>query len=139
MDREPRDNPGAPGADALLQDLSDGPRRVGLALRRLVHEAAPELRETVKWRNPVWVGRSNVVCLMLYPTKVNLGFFQGALLRPLWPELEGTGKGMRHVKVSTVEAATAPRLAPLIRDAVRLDRGAMPLGPDGERSRGNRG
>jgi hypothetical protein len=75
----------------------------------------------VKWRNPFWVGRSDVACLMIYPDHINLGFLQGARLTEKYPELVGTGKGMRHVKVPTVASARRPVLSKIVRDAVRLD------------------
>ena len=39
----------------------------------------------------------NVAWIMIYKDRVNLGFFQGAKMKS--PLLEGTGKGLRHVKV----------------------------------------
>jgi hypothetical protein len=112
-----------PKVDALIRDLDPSVRPIADGLRGLVRRTAPELRESVKWGVPVWTGQKNVVCLMIYPDHVNLGFFQGAKLGQKHKEIEGTGKALRHVKVKTVAAARQPVLARLIREAVTLDRG----------------
>ena len=108
--------------DQLLGALPPELKSVGLQLRALVRTAAPELRECVKWGNPMWVGRTNSICLMLFRDHINLGFFQGARLSQKFAELEGTGKGLRHVKIRTRADATRPMLKKIIRAAVRLDR-----------------
>jgi hypothetical protein len=75
----------------------------------------------MKWGNPVWVGQSNAICLMLYADHINVGFFRGAELSTRHVMLEGTGKGMRHVRVRDLKGAKDPALAAVIRDAVALD------------------
>jgi hypothetical protein len=118
----PRPNPPDPRVDALFRDLDPSLKPLATKLRLLVRRAAPELRESVKWGAPVWVGRQNTICLMLYPDHVNLGFFQGALLSKTHPEVEGTGKALRHVKVRSMGDVGRPTLTRLIREAVELDR-----------------
>jgi hypothetical protein len=116
--------PTDPRVEAAIAELEAEPRAVAEALRALVRATAPTLRESLKWGNPVWTGRGNVICIMLFPRHVNLGFFFGARLSSKYPQLEGTGKGMRHVKVPTPRDARNPVLPRVIRDAVRLDAGA---------------
>jgi len=115
--------PPTPGRDVdrLIATLPTPLRNVGRGLRQVMRRTAPELTEGVKWGNPVWVGRSNAVCLMLYADHVNLGFFRGAELSRQHPILEGTGVGMRHIRIRDMKAVKDPALARLIRDAVALD------------------
>ncbi len=107
--------------DELFRRLPASYARVAAELRHTIRGCAPALTETVKWNNPFWVGRAPVVCLQCYPDHVNLGFLRGAELARVHPELEGTGKAMRHLKVTTVAGARSLRLKRLVRDAVRLD------------------
>jgi hypothetical protein len=116
-----RASPPDPKVDALIRDLEPSLQPIATKLRLLIRRAAPELRESVKWGVPVWAGKKNVVCLMRYPDHVNLGFFQGARLSEKHPEVEGTGKGLRHVKVRKVHEVRRPVLAELLREAVQLD------------------
>jgi hypothetical protein len=48
----------------------------------------------------------------------NLGFYHGAKLADPARLLEGTGKGLRHVKVHTVAEAGRPAIAALLRKAI---------------------
>jgi hypothetical protein len=118
--RVPR-SPSDAGVDALIRELDPSLRSLATKLRLLVRRTAPELQESVKWGVPVWVGHKNTLCLMIYADHLNLGFFRGALLSRTHPEIEGTGKGLRHVKVRSVRDASRPVLAQLIREAVQLD------------------
>ena len=49
---------------------------------------------------------------------VNLGFYQGALLADPDRLLEGTGKGLRHVKIRTLAEANRPSLRALVAAAL---------------------
>lgn len=54
---------------------------------------------------------------------VNLGFYQGALLADPDGLLEGTGKGLRHVKIRSLADASRPALGKLVAAAVAMRRG----------------
>ena len=56
--------------------------------------------------------------IAVYATHINLGFYHGASLADPDGLLEGTGKGLRHVKVSSAIAAGDPALVKLVRAAV---------------------
>lgn len=92
-----------------------------MALRASIRGEAPHLTEAVKWNSPFWIGHGDVLALQCYPDHVNLGFLRGAELAAGHPQLEGTGKAMRHVKVRSVADARAAELRALIRAAVELD------------------
>jgi hypothetical protein len=49
---------------------------------------------------------------------VNLGFYHGASLSDPARLLEGTGKKLRHVKVSTVSDSKNPAITALLREAI---------------------
>ena len=58
---------------------------------------------------------------MPYPDHVNLVFFRGAELDDPDKLLEGTGKGMRHVKIWSAKDIRKRAITDLIRSAVSLD------------------
>lgn len=76
----------------------------------------------MKWGNPFWVGKRDVLCLPCYPDHVNFGVMQGAELASRFPRIEGTGKSMRHVKVRSVKDARSAEIAEIVRAADELDR-----------------
>jgi hypothetical protein len=60
----------------------------------------------------------NVACIMIYKDHVNLGFLRGARLKS--EGLEGTGKGLRHVKVRRLEDIGEGEFTRLLREAATL-------------------
>jgi hypothetical protein len=49
-------------------------------LRKLVHEAAPDLTEEWKWDTPVWSQNGNVLAISAFKDHVKINFFKGASL-----------------------------------------------------------
>lgn len=54
------------------------------------------------------------------PRWVNISFFRGAELDDADGVLEGTGKGMRHVKLREPKDAASPALKRILREAFKL-------------------
>ena len=103
----------------LVGELSSPRKEIVEKLRALVKETLPEVVELVKWGQPVYVYKGkNVIALMLYEDHVNYGLFMGARLKS--KRLEGTGKGLRHVKVYAMKDVDEKEFARLARDAARL-------------------
>lgn len=76
----------------------------------------------LKWGVPVWVGERNVICIMICTDHVNLGFFRGVKLSESHPEIEGTSKALRHVKIRSLRHPSPSNLAPILRGAAALGR-----------------
>ena len=108
--------------DRLFRELPHSYRSIAARLRATIKSDAPNLEETVKWNNPFWTGIKDVICLQCFPDHVNLAFLRGAELAAKFPNVEGTGKSMRHVKIPTEADATSPSVRELIRAANELDR-----------------
>ena len=90
-------------ATALIDTWFDmlPPAHAGMAraLHGLVIDTAPTLAPTVKWGNLVYVHDGNhLLALMVHKAHLNLQVFNGAALTERFRQLEGSGKGMRHLK-----------------------------------------
>ncbi|UZG43419.1 DUF1801 domain-containing protein [Caldimonas thermodepolymerans] len=84
---------------AYFDNLAPDERATAQALQRAVLEAAPGLEQTVKWGNLVFTWRgTNALAIVTHKTHANLQFFQGAGIAPQFPQLEGSGRGVRHLK-----------------------------------------
>ena len=82
-------------------------------------KALPQAVETVKWGQPVYTANGkNIICLMLFDDHVNFGLFMGARLKS--KRLEGTGKGLRHVKLYEMSDVDEKELTRLAREAAAL-------------------
>ena len=108
--------------ESFFEMLEGDSKGTAIALRDLVRATAPHLTETLMMGVPTWVGNDVVVYLAEYTRHFNLGFRHGAELHDSSGLLEGTGKGMRHVKVAKGAQIPKKQLAILIRNAVTLDR-----------------
>jgi hypothetical protein len=111
-----------PKVDAWMEAAPAAHRDLLVAARALIGAALPDAREAIKWGYPTWVGNGNIVALVPYADHVNLQFHQGAHLADPAGLLEGTGKGLRHVKVRHARDLKGPRLAAILRSALRRDR-----------------
>lgn len=107
--------------DDYFGKLPAAQQEIVVALRALIRKAAPKLEETVKWGYPCYVGTARVCSIMAFKDHVNLAFFRGTELADPEGLLEGTGKGMRHVKVRIVQDIPKKSLTALVSEAAKLD------------------
>ena len=71
----------------------------------------PDLKESIKWGNPVYEKNGRVCYLAATEAYVSLGFFYGAALTDPGGRIEGTGVKMRHIKVRTLADIHADQFA----------------------------
>ncbi len=110
--------------DDWLKDVDARLRPLAIRLRRMFLDAAPDLRESIKWGNPVFEKRGRVFYIASQGDKyVTLGLWQGARLSNTEGLIEGTGKGMRHVKIRKAEDLEVPAIGDIIRGALEVDGG----------------
>ncbi|MEO7979297.1 MAG: cation:proton antiporter, partial [Sporichthyaceae bacterium] len=70
-----------PRVDAYLEPLPDWQREIGQHLRELVHEADPDVEETIKRTvQPYFVLQGNVCALLAAKDHVNLFLYDGAIV-----------------------------------------------------------
>ncbi|MCY3567342.1 MAG: DUF1801 domain-containing protein [Chloroflexi bacterium] len=112
--------------DRYFDGLGEVERPVALAVRDAVRLAVgdnPRISETTKWNYPAWVHagrRGNMCSIMGANGYVRLQFFRGAELPEAETRLEGTGKGMRHLKVWCDGEFPGKAIGSLVSDAVSL-------------------
>ncbi len=86
--------------DAWFDTLRADQRDTARALRECVLRAEPSLAQLITWGNLMFshAGR-HAVAIVIHGDHANLQIFNGVLLAARFPALEGTGKGMRHLKL----------------------------------------
>lgn len=91
------------------------------ALRELVKSAAPGIVEELKWSRPIYSNERGMFCY-LHSTKnhATLGFHNGTALKDPKGLLEGTGKGMRHIKFKGMSDVNKPAVVALLKQAVAM-------------------
>jgi hypothetical protein len=71
-------------------------------IRQLIHETVAQVTEEFKWGRPVFRTNKDFAYLKTAKNYVTLGFFNFEKLNDPDNRLEGTGKGMRHIKIKTI-------------------------------------
>ncbi|MBJ6118988.1 DUF1801 domain-containing protein [Pontibacter sp. BT310] len=71
-------------------------------IRQLIHETVAQVTEEFKWGRPVFRTNKDFAYLKTAKNYVTLGFFNFEKLSDPDNRLEGTGKGMRHIKIKTI-------------------------------------
>jgi hypothetical protein len=114
-----RDGDARAKVEAFVREQSPAHQKTINRLRVIVKSAAPELEEKMRWRQVGYLVSKKDVC-GIYPAgdHVNLSFWLGSTLRDPDGLLEGTGKGMRHVKVFRVEDVGEETVKAYVREAV---------------------
>ncbi len=107
--------------DSWIAELDPEPRRIASALRELILEAEPGLKESIKWSNPTYEKAGNACYLTATETYVTLGFFKGAHLTDPESRIEGTGRNMRHVKFRSPEDIPKGQVKAWVSEAVALN------------------
>ncbi|HKZ59221.1 MAG TPA: DUF1801 domain-containing protein [Candidatus Thermoplasmatota archaeon] len=106
---------------SYVDAIETGKRALVEALRKFVRREAPQLLEQIKWGNICWIGKGNVCWIIVYKDHVDFGFFNGAKLKDPEGLLEGTGKGLRHVKVRESKDIRPKEFAALLKQALAMD------------------
>jgi hypothetical protein len=115
-----------PDVAAYFERSGEKLRPILEALRELVLECGPDLEEDLKWGQPSYSGKWNVCYLAAYSDHVNLGFFRGVNFRDPGDLLEGAGKGLRHVRIESIRKIDKKRIAALMKQALKVDKGRLP-------------
>ncbi len=86
--------------DAWFDTLRPEQADIAHVVHDVVTHAAPMLGCSVKWGNLMFTReRRHALAVAIYKDHANLQVFNGALLAPRYPALEGTGRGMRHLRL----------------------------------------
>jgi hypothetical protein len=101
--------------------------KVARALRSFVKGIVPRVKETVNaWGIPTFEAPDPFCFYMVGKNHVTFGFHFGTSLADPENLLEGTGKSIRHVKLSKLEDLKQKGLRQLVQAAVRL-KGKAPM------------
>lgn len=74
--------------------------------------------------NLTFISNGNLAFIYTYKTVdyINFGFFKATSLSDPKGLLEGTGKGMRHVKIHNEKEINEQQIVAWVREAIRLNR-----------------
>jgi hypothetical protein len=121
-------------AEIVLSLIPKNMRQTIEALRALVKQAVPEVNEKPQPRTKTFNYDHNGALLAIsgYQNWASVGFIRGDQLEDATGLLEGTGAGMRHVRVARGAEVPSEGIVALVRQAAELNER---LGPPKGKSR----
>jgi hypothetical protein len=120
---------------AYVKDENPELRQVVRALRSFVKGIVPGVKETVNaWGIPTFEAPDPFCFYMVGKNHATFGFHFGTSVKDPESLLEGTGKNIRHVKLSKVEDLEQKGLRELVMAAARLKGKVTMKGMSGKRS-----
>ena len=115
--------------DQFIAGFTDWRGTVLASIRRIIHEADPEVVEEWKWMgSPAW-SHDGMICLAnAFKDKVKITFSQGASLADPDKVFNNglAGKQWRSIDIHEGDMIPEQSLAALVRDAVRQNQSKVP-------------
>jgi hypothetical protein len=113
--------------DAYVQRKNAALQNLALELRKLVKKTLPASREAINpWGVPTFDLEGPLAIMMIGKNHITFGLIRGTSLTDSKGLLEGTGKNLRHVKLSDAAQLRNPHLHKLIIEAAALNRKTPP-------------
>jgi hypothetical protein len=112
-----------PPIQQFLAKLPDNKREVAMQVRDLILSASPKVTEAIKWRQLTFIsGKANLAFIYTYAgvDYMNLGFMKATSLSDPKKLFEGTGKGMRHIKIKTPKDIPASQIKKWVKEAISI-------------------
>jgi hypothetical protein len=89
------------------------------ALQQRVLAMRPALVQSIKWGNLVFsLGGRHAVAIVIHKDHANLQVFNGALLAAQYPALEGSGRGLRHLRLPYRQPVDAGLVDAVVRASI---------------------
>jgi hypothetical protein len=104
----------------FFDTLAPGQGATAQAIQQAVLDALPGVEASVKWGNLMFTHRQNhLLALVLHKGHAHLQVFQGAALVERFPQLEGSGRGMRILKFRYGQPVDADLVHAIVRAAAQ--------------------
>lgn len=107
--------------DEYIDKLDSPMKEISIELQKIVMACPSDLKEGMKWNVPTYTANRNICSIMAHKKHVNFQIFQGAHIKGAG-KLEGTGKDMRHLKFSRLDAVNQSDVGEYLKQAVELDK-----------------
>lgn len=110
-----------PGIQQFLMNLPELKQEICFRVRDLFLSSDSTITEKIKWNQLTFsAGKQNIAFIYTFPgvNYMNLGFFKATQLEDPKKLFEGTGKGMRHIKLYNPETIPEEQILQWVREAI---------------------
>jgi hypothetical protein len=102
--------------DAWFDTFIPLQRQLAQDMKRAVMSAEPSLTLSIKWGNLIFSHMGiHIGAIVMYKEHAHLQVFNGAQVASQFSALEGTGRGLRHIKFKCKQAVNADLIKSVIR------------------------
>jgi len=107
----------------IILQLPEQKRLLALQIRDIFLTTDRKISEAIKWGNLTFMYKGNIAFVYTFKDTgyINLGFMRAVELSDPKKLFEGTGKGMRHIKVHSEKEIPKTQLKKWIREAMLLN------------------
>ena len=102
-----------------IEGAADGHREILVELRKLILTTVPNANEQFKWGRPVYATEKDFCYLKTTKKQLTLGFLEFDKISTNRHLLEGTGKSMRHIKLSSFNEIEAMEIEKMIQETIK--------------------
>jgi hypothetical protein len=109
--------------DQYISELPEDIQNITTSLRKIILDASQGIVEEYKWSMPNYTYNGLVCYLQASKKHVNLGFHRGVELqeKDINQLLQGSGKGMRHIRIKKLEEIQTDVFNEFIKAAIDLN------------------
>ena len=108
--------------DNYIAGVEESKAKIVTGVRKIIFQAAPEVKESIKWAQPVYESNGPFAYIKAFKNDVNFGFWRGIDIKDTKGLLKGSGSKMRHVKLTGLEDIKENEFADFIHQAVELNK-----------------
>jgi len=108
--------------DNYIAGLEESKAGIVTRVRKIVLQAAPQAKESIKWAQPVYESNGPFAYIKAITNYVNFGFWRGVDIKDPKGLLQGSGSKMRHVKLTSLDNIDESTFADFVRQAIELNR-----------------
>lgn len=107
--------------DGYIAGLPDWQVEIVTAVRKIILDAAPDAKESIKWAQPVYEKGGPFAYIKAFKNAVNFGFWRGVDLEDTQGLMHGDGQRMRHIRLTGMEDIHTQIFTDFIKQAVALN------------------
>jgi hypothetical protein len=104
-----------------IASLPSPQKEICQALRELILENFPHMREEFKWNYPAYYSNGKRICLTSgFKEHVTVELFYGAHLQDAQERIVGMGKNTRHIKLKSLQEIDTNYFVDLLQQSIEL-------------------
>ncbi len=109
--------------EKFFNQLPSKKHDLALKIRSTVIGVDKKISEDIKWGNLTFIHKGKMASIYTYTTTdyLNFCFFKAAKLKDPKGLFEGTGKGMRHVKIKSEKDIDVAQIRSWVKEAMKLN------------------